>query len=103
MENSQYFVRKEKLLEKWDEIRDQLVTTQIETHSMPVDQICIVCSGNPSEIRCNDCGTEQFFCSSCAVELHQGRNLFHTMEYWKVYIVNLYSFVASKQKLQPPG
>ncbi len=84
-ENPGYFRKKEKLLEKWDEVRDSLIRTIIECFGMPQDYYCIICHGNPAIIRCNDCGTEQFFCNCCVEELHKSRNLFHFMGLWDVY------------------
>ena len=40
-------------------------------------------------MRCRYCGPMQFFCSTCAHDLHAERNQFHVLEQWKVSLAHL--------------
>ena len=89
---SEYFARKEKLLEKWDEIRDKLVYCRIEQSCITENQPCTNCNEEIAEIRCLDCGYQSYFCQECAVLIHSTRNFFHCPEKWKVGLTCVHLF-----------
>ena len=103
---SRYERRKVKEGECWKALQDELVKTYIENSAMLPQQICAKCvedvqpeSTLPiAEIRCLDCGPNQFFFHHCAEKLHQTRNLFHVVEVWKVK--RLIVLLSMKIKLQ---
>ena len=89
---SRYETRRINEGESWKSLQDDVVKTYIENSAMPLDQLCVKCveDGRPqaslqsAQIRCLDCGPNQFFCHQCAEKLHLTRNLFHVVEVWKV-------------------
>ena len=84
-----YFTRKEKQLEKWDEIRSSLVAAILNAH-----ELCTICGESEATIRCKSCGYQQFYCYLCAVNIHKYRNCLHCLEEWKVLICVLPTFSA---------
>jgi len=69
----------------WEKVRDKLFMAAVEEESLPEKAVCVVCKQRESTVRCRYCGPRQFFCSTCAHDLHAERNQFHVLEQWKVF------------------
>ena len=70
----------------WEKIRDKLFTTAVGEETLPENRMCL-CRMQTTRVcymRCRYCGPRQFFCSTCAHDLHAERNQFHVLEQWKV-------------------
>lgn len=67
----------------WEKMRDKLFMAAVEEESLPEKAVCVVCKQRESTVRCRYCGPRQFFCSTCAHDLHAERNQFHVLEQWK--------------------
>jgi len=68
----------------WEKIRERLLITAIGEESLPEKCICVCCKERESTVRRRYCGPGQFFCYTCARDLHAERNQFHVLEQWKV-------------------
>ncbi|XP_028519375.1 uncharacterized protein LOC110253726 isoform X2 [Exaiptasia diaphana] len=67
----------------WKRVRDSIFNAFIDESHLPRDATCIECNKEAATIRCQDCGTRQFFCEQCAENLHSKRNHFHILEVWQ--------------------
>ena len=85
----------------WEKIRDKLFTTAVGEETLPEKCVCVVCKQRESSMRCRYCGPRQFFCSTCAHDLHAERNQFHVLEQWKVSLAYLAinSFMEIQQQI----
>lgn len=72
----------------WEKVRGSLLDASIGFEELPEDEICAECE-EAATIRCRYCGCDQFFCLSCAKDIHSKRNKFHVLEEWKVSIALL--------------
>ena len=71
----------------WESIRPALLTAVVECCAMPEDQLCTLCCVSDASFRCKQCGPCVYYCSNCIHEWHNGNNIFHTAEEWKVFIL----------------
>ena len=90
-----YESRKLTAYQKWTDLRQNLIKTAVSECCIPPDVVCCICHNDIAVIRCTFCGPQQFFCHSCAIELHSYRNYFHVMDFWKVSNLIVYIFVIS--------
>ena len=67
----------------WDQMRDVLLRTAIESSALPIDQKCILCT-EPAIYRCTQCGAWAYYCKSCYSQAHSMTNIFHVGEVWEV-------------------
>ncbi|XP_068758181.1 uncharacterized protein [Montipora capricornis] len=67
----------------WQKMRDKLFMAAVEEESLPEKAVSVVCKQHESTVRCRECCPRQFFCSTCAHDLHAERNQFHVLEQWK--------------------
>lgn len=69
-------------------VRDKRFMAAVEEESLPEKAVCVVCKQRESTVRCRFCGPAalgSFFWSTCAHDLHVGRNQFHVLDQWKVF------------------
>ena len=71
----------------WEKIREKLRVTAVAEECLPEKCLCVLCKERESTVRCRYCGPKQFFCSTCAHDLHAERNQFHILEQWKVFCI----------------
>ena len=71
----------------WEKIREKLLATAVAEECLPEKCLCVFCKERESTARCRYCGPKQFFCSTCAHDLHAERNQFHVLEQWKVFCI----------------
>ena len=92
---SQHQCRRMKEYARWEDIREALLNCRIEEAAFfPGDIECCDCESD-AEIRCVDCGHDVYFCETCAKKSHNGRNHFHVLEYFKVYVyIYVYIYVC---------
>lgn len=83
---SAYYKRKEKQLEKWDNVRSLMVKCFVEACCLPEEKLCVLCEEQFATIRCLECGYGQYYCHGCASLIHRDRSIFHFLEEWKVGI-----------------
>lgn len=81
---SKHQIRRVKGYESWKRIRESLLYGRIEEEGFVNEETC-ACDG-VAEVRCIDCGHEQYYCIDCAKKAHEGRNYFHVLERFKVSI-----------------
>ncbi len=87
-----YFRKKMKEIEHWNDARDKIKRSFIESQCMPQAQRCILChdksscefGANVAETRCLDCGMDAFMCIECCLKYHRRWNKFHFIEMWEV-------------------
>ncbi|XP_028392622.1 uncharacterized protein LOC114517161 [Dendronephthya gigantea] len=80
---SQHNKRRFKEFSSWGNIREELLNGRIETEAegfFNSSQKCCECGQNQVDVRCNECGIEQYFCLLCAENIHGRRNYFHVLE-----------------------
>ena len=70
-----------------EKIREKLLVTAVAEECLPEKCLCVFCKEQESTTRCRCCGRKQFFCSTCAHDLHVERNQFHVLEQWKVFCI----------------
>jgi len=80
-EVSSHTIRKERLSQKWAELRSNIYRTMISRQALPDEAKCYVCGG-PAAIRCRQCGPFTL-CSDCCTTLHNDKQN-HFPELWKV-------------------
>ncbi|KAK6317203.1 hypothetical protein J4Q44_G00126030, partial [Coregonus suidteri] len=58
----------------------------VELECPPPNAICSVCRVlEEAELWCcGDCGSDKYFCATCAVRTHSTPNIGHQLELWKV-------------------
>ncbi|KXJ21046.1 uncharacterized protein LOC110232517 [Exaiptasia diaphana] len=78
-----YEKRQITLNKKWTDIRKTVLKSFVKDCHMPVGQECVVCGSEPAVLKCEDCGSRQFYCLICGHSLHKSRNQFHVLELWK--------------------
>ena len=71
----------------WEKIRQKLLATAVAEECLPEKCLCVLCKERESTVRCRYCGPKQFFCCTCAHDLHAERNQFHVLEQWKVFCI----------------
>ena len=82
-ELSSHTIRKERLSQKWAELRSRIYITMVNKQAISDEAECYVC-GSPAVIRCLQCGPFSM-CSSCCTTLHSSKQNFHHFpEIWKV-------------------
>ena len=81
-ELSAHTIRKERLSQRWTELRSNIYETMIKRQALPDEAKCYVC-GDPA-VRCQQCGPF-YLCSDCCTTLHNDKQNFHHFpELWKV-------------------
>ena len=73
------------LVLNWEKIRKKVLLTAMAEECLPEKCLCVFCKERESTARCRYCRPKQFFCSTCAHDLHTERNQFHVLGQWKVY------------------
>ena len=71
----------------WEKIREKLLATAVAEECLPEKSLCVFCKERESTARCRYCGPKQFFCSTCAHDLHPERNQLRVLEQWKVFCI----------------
>ena len=80
--------RKINSLSNWKKIRDGLLKARVENASFREGSNCVACKAVVAIMRCEYCGPKQYFCSTCARDIHVERNKYHVLEQWQVlYII----------------
>lgn len=67
----------------WEQLRSKLLCVSVECSEMPLEQVCLFCD-EEATIRCQDCGSQVFYCEHCWCNCHKKTNLFHVPEKWEV-------------------
>lgn len=81
-EKMTYSEKRRKLIEAWDGLRNNLLTTRLAEFS-PATHTCCFCGVHiPEIIYCRDCGPNAYFCHSCHTRTHKNI-LFHRAYQWK--------------------
>ncbi|KAJ8308655.1 hypothetical protein KUTeg_013529 [Tegillarca granosa] len=79
---TEYEIRKNKIIENWNRVRQVLVDTHIEELS-PSSNECCMCKTVVEEIiYCDDCGPTAYYCQACCQRIH-AVVVFHTPQIWK--------------------
>ena len=87
---TQYTLRKIREESGWEKCRERLQRAFVGQQFLPEGTTCCACGDhgrspvNEAVCRCCDCGWEQLLCLECATMLHNKRNMFHVLEFWKV-------------------
>ena len=79
--------RKINSLSNREKIRDALLKVRVENASFPEGSNCVVCKAEMPIMRCEYCGPKQYFCSTCARDMHAQRNKYHVLEQWQVLYI----------------
>ncbi|XP_028415982.1 uncharacterized protein LOC114539544 [Dendronephthya gigantea] len=98
---SQHNKRRFKEFSSWGNIREELLNGRIETEAegfFNSSQKCCECGQNQVDVRCNECGIEQYFCLLCAENIHGRRNYFHVLE--KLQDENIVPFLSIMLSLE---
>ncbi len=74
--------RKEKLAEKWKELRRNATKVIVEGFALPEAICCRCCT--KAYVRCVQCGPCVYYCGECGVSAHQTCLYHHFPEVWKV-------------------
>ena len=80
---SLYAIKQKASASAWDQMRQILRTTAIESCALPTDQGCILCTSSATH-RCTHCGAWAYYCSHCFSQAHSLTNFFHVGEVWEV-------------------
>ena len=72
----------------WEQLRDMFRSVATECSAMPLGQLCVVCHVT-AEFRCQDCGSDVFYCKDCFLSSHEKMHFFHVPEKWEVSIVRI--------------
>lgn len=70
VQRSEFHQRNYSSVANWEKIRDKLLTTAVREETLPEKYVCAVCKQREATVRCRYCGPRQFFCSTCAHDLH---------------------------------
>ena len=76
--------RKQKMAEKWKEIRSDALRVVVGGYSLREGAKCCICK-NGANARCQQCGPS-LLCSECCVKIHTELHHHHYPEIWKVHI-----------------
>ena len=86
-QKTQHERRREKQYYSWESIRESLLNGRVEEEAFFPEEMCCECKIKKVEIRCWECGFNQYFCIACANNIHREKNYFHVMEKLKVVII----------------
>ena len=67
----------------WEQLRDKFLSVATECSAMPLEQLCVLCQST-AEFRCQDCGSNAFYCEICFCSSHENMHFFHVAEKWEV-------------------
>lgn len=76
--------RRIKCSEEWSNISEKLRQTWLDQEGAIDGTFCCECLQAIANVRCRDCGPDQFFCENCAATFHSKRCCFHRLEKWEV-------------------
>ena len=72
-------------VQAWRNIWQELLKISIETEAMPENEQCYVCK-EVATMRCLQCSSRLYYCSSCFNSLHSRTNIFHWAVVWEVIL-----------------
>ncbi len=79
--------RKEKMAEKWNDLRCSVTKVMVEGFSLP-EAICSRCY-TKANVRCVQCGPCAYYCEECGASAHRSSLFHHVPEVWKVIICDI--------------
>ena len=86
---SQHQRKREKEYGSWEKIREKILNGRIETEGFFGKHKCCECGHDKVDVRCMECGIDQYFCLTCAQKIHGERNYFHVLEKLKACVIHL--------------
>ena len=83
-------------VQAWRNMRQELLKISIETEAMPENEQCYVCLKEVATMRCLQCSSRLYHCSTCFNSLHSRTNIFHRAEVWEVILARFFSVVVTE-------
>ena len=79
-------INQKQSIEVWKKIRHELLKVAVEIEAMPENEQCCVCLAEMATIRCLQCSSSLYYCSTCFDESHSQTKIFHRAEILEVCI-----------------
>ena len=66
------------------------------TEAMPENEQCYVCLKEVATMRCLQCSSRLYYCSTCFNSLHSRTDIFHQAEVWEVILAMFFSVIVTE-------
>ena len=96
MHPSLHQIHQKQSVQAWRNIRQELLKISIETEAMPENEQCHVCLKEVATMRCLQCSSRLYYCSTCFNSLHSCTNIFHRAEVREVILTMFFSVVVTE-------
>lgn len=87
--------KKQGTVEAWARTREILLGVRLELFCPSENAPCAVCgvslTSDTDIWRCNNCGSESYYCEGCVKSVHQGSAAVHGLEKWAVCVTLYFS------------
>ena len=83
--NSSHTIRKERVAEKWANLRPRIRKRMVEKNCLQDDCLCCSC-GQSASVKCFECGSLCFYCPGCCIKAHRTSLFSHQPLVWNANV-----------------